>query len=180
MIKMKCRKENSLATGFENLELRFRRRTEMDKERELRGSREAALDGDGLRLPRIFAEGMVLQRSRRTRIWGWSHKMKSVEATLHDGSRILAYAEAKPDESGYWEVLLDLQEAGSGYLLEIRTDSGDVRKIENVAVGEVWLCSGQSNMELPIRRIPGRFPEEDRNRAGEQLRIFQIGGKYTF
>jgi len=152
----------------------------MDKERELRGSRDAALDGDGLRLPRIFAEGMVLQRSRRTRIWGWSHKVKSVEVTLYDGSRISARAEAKPDESGYWEVLLELREAGSGYLLEIRTDSGDVRKIENVAVGEVWLCSGQSNMELPIRRIQDRFPEEVRNCADEQLRIFKIAEHYAF
>lgn len=141
-----------------------------------RGKRneEAALKNNSLHLPRLFSEGMVLQRSAKTRIWGWCGGNESVVVMLCDREEILASDSAEADDSGFWEVFLDLSKAGSGYVLEVKTGGGTCQKITDVAVGEVWLCSGQSNMELPIRRIRDRFPEEAADCEDDGLRIFKI------
>lgn len=133
-----------------------------------------------LHLSRLFAEGMVLQRSNRTRIWGWCRQGEKAEARLYKDNRVVAYGSGIADESGYWEVFLDISKAGYGYVLEIETVDGNIQTIRDVSVGEVWLCSGQSNMELPVARIADRFPEEVADCEDDQLRIFKISEHYEF
>lgn len=151
----------------------------MTEDREAENGKIVSKRND-LRLPRFFSDGMVLQRSARTRIWGWYSAAEKVEVVLRDGSEILASGSGETEENGYWEIFLELSMTGTGYILEVKADGCGMVRVSDVAVGEVWLCSGQSNMELPIRRIRDRFPEEVADCEDGDLRIFKIMEHYDF
>lgn len=138
-------------------------------------------DAARLRLPRLIGDGMVLQSGKRIRLRGWCAEGDSVVITFTDpsGNRIMQEG-TKADESGRWEVFLDISFVGIGYGLTVETGSGEKRRIEDVAAGEVWLCSGQSNMELPMRRVKDRFQSEMGNCADDGLRIFKVSECYAF
>jgi sialate O-acetylesterase len=94
-----------------------------------------------VRLPEIFASGMVLQKSTATPIWGWADPGTTVRVALGAAS-----AEAKAGPDGKWRVNLDLTSAGPGPHEMTVNDM----KLSDVLVGEVWLCGGQSNMEYKV------------------------------
>lgn len=96
-----------------------------------------------LKLPLLFSDDMVLQRDRPVHVWGWADPGAPVRAAF-DGNT----ARAKAGKDGRWELTLPAHKTGKGpYTLDI--DSGDERvSIHNVAVGDVWVASGQSNMEF--------------------------------
>ena len=101
-------------------------------------------DYGGLRLPMLYGDGMVLQRREPVRIAGTADAGTAVTVRLGDlkGSAVTG-------KDGRWAVVLPAMEAARGLQLEITTDRSERRVISDVAVGEVWLCSGQSNMEFP-------------------------------
>lgn len=92
---------------------------------------------------------MVLQRDVELKVWGWADPGTWVTVRLNGN-----YHECKTGDDGLWEVLLPPQPAGGPYLMEIN----DII-IRDVLVGDVWLCSGQSNQETPIHRLTEMFPE---------------------
>jgi sialate O-acetylesterase len=97
-----------------------------------------------IKLPLIFQNGMVLQRRRPVCIWGWAAEGSEIMLQLAGES---AFAVTK---NGEWKAFFPPMEAGSGYTLKI--SSNDCKIIINdVAIGEVWLASGQSNMEFLLR-----------------------------
>jgi sialate O-acetylesterase len=94
----------------------------------------------------MFQDHVVLQRDRPIRVWGTSQPDAEVTVRLA-GTR----ATASADAAGGWEVELPPLPAGGPHVLVVT--SGDARQaIEDILVGDVWLCSGQSNMELPVWR----------------------------
>jgi sialate O-acetylesterase len=97
-----------------------------------------------IKLPLIFQNGMVLQRRRPVCIWGWAAGGSEIKVQL---AGECAFAEIK---NGGWKAFLPPLEAGTGYTLRISTDDCEI-VIDDVAVGEVWLASGQSNMEFLLR-----------------------------
>lgn len=99
-----------------------------------------------VRLPRIFGKHMVLQREQVLPIWGWADQGEEVTVTMNDFEiKTLA------DADGRWSVKLPAMPAGGPYALII---AGKNRlRLDDVLVGEVWLCSGQSNMEMGVRSI---------------------------
>ncbi len=100
----------------------------------------------GLELPSFFSNGMVLQRDSEAPIWGRCHPMEKVVVTFGDG-----FYTAFADEEGAWEISLNnLASSSVGKDLLITTDSSQIT-IKDVLVGEVWIASGQSNMEWPMR-----------------------------
>lgn len=145
------------------------------------GLREIKMKNTGLWLPRLIGDSMVLQRGSRTRIWGRCQENDSVTVVLTDEKEnLVAQGSTAADRTGAWEVFLELGCAGSSYCLQVATQSGEKRQITDVAVGEVWLCSGQSNMELMMQRLRDRFPEEQSLCADPDLRIFKINEHYEF
>ena len=97
------------------------------------------------RLPAVFGDHMVLQRDRPVRIWGWADPGETVRVTLGPhASRVEA------DTNGAWQVVLPAMKAGGPHRLTVR--ARNTLRIDDVMVGEVWLCSGQSNMEWPLER----------------------------
>lgn len=97
-----------------------------------------------LELPLLFADGAVLQRDVPMRVWGWATPGARIQVRL-DGGAASAVAAA----DGRWQAQLPAHAAGGPYVLEVQGD-GTQRRIGDVLVGDVWLASGQSNMEWPL------------------------------
>jgi sialate O-acetylesterase len=96
-----------------------------------------------VKLPAIIGDNMVLQQGVKVRIWGNAKPGERVVVTLKNKS-----ANTVADPQGHWQVWLDPLKAGGPIELIVKGDN--VLTIKNVLVGEVWLCSGQSNMEWPL------------------------------
>ena len=95
-------------------------------------------------LPRMFSDGMVLQRGSAIPVWGMAEPGARV-AVSFDGTTV----EASADGNGAWRVELPARESGGPLVLRI-DDGKAPRELRDVLVGDVWLASGQSNMEWPI------------------------------
>ena len=94
-------------------------------------------------LPEIFADNMVLQRNVLLPVWGWADANEKVEVRFHNQVKF-----AQADKSGKWMLKLDPETAGGPYSLTIQGKNSI--QLSNVLVGEVWICSGQSNMEWTV------------------------------
>lgn len=95
----------------------------------------------------VFQNNMCLQRRAPIKISGKADPGKTVTVTI-EGTQAKP-ATAKVDASGEWEAKLDALEAGGPYKVKV-TDGADTITFDNVLIGEVWICAGQSNMELPV------------------------------
>ena len=99
-----------------------------------------------MRLSSIFGDNMVLQQDTPVPVWGWAEPAARITVTLA-GQCVHGVA----DTQGKWRVTLAPLKAGGPF--EMRVDGGDSsRVLANVLVGEVWVASGQSNMEMPVYR----------------------------
>ncbi len=99
-----------------------------------------------LQLPDIFSEHMVLQRNIPIPVWGTTNASALVEVTL-DSHKITV----KSDDNGNWKATLPAMKAGGAYVLSISSENQTVQIID-IYIGEVWICSGQSNMEWPLHQ----------------------------
>ncbi len=104
-----------------------------------------------LELPMTYGESMVLQRKRPIALHGRAPQGATVTVLLQGKGRTLRRT-AKANASGSWGTVLPALPASGPYTLKFSCGS-DVRTFSDVWVGEVWLCSGQSNMELPLHTI---------------------------
>ncbi len=93
-----------------------------------------------VRLPKIFTNNMMLQRDQPVRVWGWADAGESVSATL-DGKS----ASTNANESGRWALELPPLKAGEN--LELAVKGNNTLTLSNIIIGDIWFCSGQSNME---------------------------------
>ena len=101
-----------------------------------------------VRFPSVISDHAVLQRDRPIHIWGWSSPEAHLKVSFHQQT-VLAAA----DELGRWSLFLHPESAGGPYQLTISGD-GPEKKLEDILVGDVWLASGQSNMEMPLAGFP--------------------------
>lgn len=99
--------------------------------------------GAEVRLPKLFSDHMVVQRDREVPVWGWAEPKESVSVTLA-GQTVSAVADA----DGRWTARVSALPAGGPHTLVVKGSS--TVTVSDVLVGEVWLCSGQSNMNMPI------------------------------
>ncbi len=96
-----------------------------------------------IKLPAIIGNNMVLQRDEAVPVWGWDDPGTKVTVSMCD-----AKVSATADDKGKWCVQLPAMPAGGPYVITV--EGTNTVKVENVLVGEVWICSGQSNMEWPV------------------------------
>jgi sialate O-acetylesterase len=96
-----------------------------------------------IKLPAIIGNNMVLQRDEAVPVWGWDNPGTKVTVSMCD-----AKVSATADDKGKWCVQLPAMPAGGPHVITI--EGTNTVKVENVLVGEVWICSGQSNMEWPV------------------------------
>ena len=118
-------------------------------------------------LPRLFADGMVVQRDQPVQVWGQAAPHARI-AVNFAGSQ----ATSQADEQGRWALELPAQTAGGPHVMRI-DDGTQPRVLHDVLVGDVWLASGQSNMEWPIAQSAD--PDVEIARATDpQIRHFKI------
>ncbi|MDR1169751.1 MAG: sialate O-acetylesterase, partial [Prevotellaceae bacterium] len=100
-----------------------------------------------IKLPAIFCDNMVLQQQSQVAVWGWAKANSSVTVACSWNKR--SYS-ARSDGKGYWKLKVHTPEASyTPYTLTV--SDGKPVLLKNVLIGEVWICSGQSNMEMPMK-----------------------------
>lgn len=110
-----------------------------------------------VRMPLLFADGMVLQRHKPIPVWGWADAHEKIEVRFNKQIKTIT-----ADQNGKWSLKLEAEEAGGPFELSISGKNKIL--ITNVLVGEVWICSGQSNMEFQISKTMNSKAEiEDSN-----------------
>lgn len=127
-----------------------------------------------LRMPYLISDGMVLQRNKQINIWGWAEPCKMVTVNFL-GKSYTAVA----DHLGKWKVTLPPMDAGGPYFMEIKCQHHAVT-IKDILIGDVWVCSGQSNMVLPMERVIDLYPEELDDCNIPLIRQFTVPEKYNF
>lgn len=116
----------------------------------------------------MFQDHAVLQRDRPIRVWGDSAPGMGVTVSLAGAS-----SHGKADAAGHWSVTLPAMPAGGPFTLEARTDSGVTETAHDILVGDVWLCTGQSNMVLWVRAA-ARATFEERRATDSTMRMMTI------
>lgn len=120
----------------------------------------------------MFQDHAVLQRDRSVRIWGDADPGAEVAVAIA-GAEVKTRASA---EDGRWEAMLPARPAGGPHQLTVRSSTGATRTITDVLFGDVWLCSGQSNMEMQLRRVINSDVEIGVS-ANERIRLLSVDRK---
>src|SRR5882724_5840407 len=124
-----------------------------------------------VRLPKAFNSHMVMQQNKPLVVWGWANPNETVKVQL--GSE---RAETQANANGEWKVTLPTMKAGGPYTLAVSGSSN--LKFEDLMIGEVWLCSGQSNMEMGIG-ICNNAKEEIAAADYPGIRLLMIPNQWT-
>lgn len=132
-------------------------------------------------LPSVIGSHMVLQQMSEVPIWGWAKPGESITITTSWDSRV---ANVNADQDGQWRVNVTTPKAGGPYSMQI---SGKNQiNLEDILIGEVWLCSGQSNMEMPLEGWPQYgdviqdSDQEIRAANYPEIRLFSVERKTAF
>ncbi|MCB0570233.1 MAG: sialate O-acetylesterase, partial [Phaeodactylibacter sp.] len=131
-----------------------------------------ALSGQ-VKLPRLISDGAVLQRDDSLKLWGWAGANERVRLDFKQERY-----ETQASPSGEWAIVLPPQPAGGPYSLRF-TASNEVT-VEDVWFGDVWLCSGQSNMELTMERVKEKYSSLVAAPGSPMIRQFLVPDKYDF
>ncbi|WP_266365538.1 sialate O-acetylesterase [Tellurirhabdus rosea] len=120
-----------------------------------------------VRLARVFSDHVVLQRQQPIPVWGWAKPGEKVSVALAGQTQSV-----KAGTDGKWTVRFAPLEAGGPHTLSVTAKSGKAAA-SDVLIGEVWLCSGQSNMEWPVK-LADNFAVEKGNANFPQIRHFFV------
>jgi sialate O-acetylesterase len=137
-----------------------------------------------LKLPAIFGDNMVLQQGQENPVWGWADPGTYITVQLSNGKTLTP---ANTDKSGKWVVRLPKCKVGGPFILSISARKGKSKPenitFKNVMVGEVWLCSGQSNMEMPVASNWGKvnnYEQETSAATYPNIRFITVPHKVAF
>ena len=125
-----------------------------------------------VKLARLFSDHVVLQRQKPIPVWGWAKPKEKVTVTLA-GQTVNAMA----DTSGKWMVQFSPLEAGGPFEMTAAAKSGKI-SVEDILIGEVWLCSGQSNMEFKVSQAD-HYEQEKKNADYPKIRHFNVDREVT-
>ena len=123
-------------------------------------------------LPQLFQSGMVVQRGKPIPVWGKAAAKEKVAVTWQKKCY-----ETIADEQGRWRVDLPKMKAGGPYTLEVRgeqSNDGQAIVLTDVLVGDVWLCSGQSNIDVTIERVYPQYVDEIDAFNNNKVRLFRV------
>jgi Domain of unknown function (DUF303). len=126
-----------------------------------------------VKLPRLISDGMILQRDAEVKIWGWAAVHEKISVSFHD-----SIYQTTADSLEEWNIKLPRLKAGGPYTMMLCAN--DTVTIKDILIGDVWICSGQSNMELPIKRVSPIYGPEIANSENANIRCFTVPQKYNF
>lgn len=117
-----------------------------------------------VRLPRLVSDGMVLQRDAKINIWGWAPPGEKVTVSFRGKT-----AHTTTSKDSTWRLTLPPMHAGGPFTMTINEVT-----LRDVLVGDVWFCSGQSNMVLDMERIKEKYPDEIPGAHYPEIRNFFV------
>jgi len=117
-----------------------------------------------VRMPRLFQSGMVLQRGKPIPVWGWADANETVTIRFNKKTYTVT-----ADAEGRWRTDLPKMKAGGPYQLAINELT-----IDSVLIGDVWLLSGQSNIDVTIERVYPQYTQEIDQFNNNQVRLFRV------
>ncbi|GAB2787204.1 sialate O-acetylesterase [Rhabdobacter roseus] len=126
-----------------------------------------------IKLPRLMSHGAVLQREVPITLWGWASPGEQVVVDFNQKQY-----RTVTDQAGKWQVPLPPQPAGGPYDLTF-TGSNQIQ-LRDVLFGDVWLCSGQSNMEIPMSRVEDTYAALIARINNPNIRQFEVPDRYNF
>ena len=126
-----------------------------------------------IKLPRLISDGMILQRDTKVNIWGWASANENIELDFK-GKKY----KTTTSEEGKWSIQVPSQKAGGPFEMTLKGTNTIVLK--NILFGDVWLCSGQSNMELPMDRLKDKYKDEIAKSQNSNIRQFLVPDEYYF
>ena len=117
-----------------------------------------------VRLPQLFQSGMVVQRGKPIPVWGWADAGEQVSLQFNKKTYTTT-----ADEQGRWRVDLPSMKAGGPYVLTVNDLT-----LTDVLVGDVWLCSGQSNIDVTVERVYPQYTKEIDAYKNDRIRLFRV------
>lgn len=124
-------------------------------------------------LPKIFSDGMVMQQQTKANLWGDAKANATVKITTSWNKKTIT---TKADNDGKWKTSVETPAAGGPY--SITLNDGEKTELSNILMGELWICSGQSNMEMPMKGFKNQPVDnavEDILHSGDQqMRLFTV------
>ncbi len=120
----------------------------------------------------IFGDHMVLQRGKANTIWGWSHPGDSVRVEIGESS-----ATATTGADGRWQARIEPPEPGGPYTVKI--SGKQAVELQDVMVGDVWICGGQSNMQFGLSQARNGA-DEVKNANYPQIRFYVVGQRVSY
>ena len=127
-----------------------------------------------LRLPKLVSDGMILQRDTKLNIWGWADKNETITIDFK-GKTYRTVANA----AGEWKIRLPEQSAGGPFEMRVKGRKEKIT-LHDILIGDVWFASGQSNMELPMRRVAPIYENEIKTSECTFIRQFFVPQRYNF
>jgi len=124
-------------------------------------------------LPKLISDGAILQRDTELKLWGWAAPNEAITLNFNE-----ATYRTKADGKGNWQLMLPQQKAGGPYEMEFM--GTNTITLKNILIGDVWVCSGQSNMELTMQRLQDQYPEVIKNSKNDRIRQFLVPDNYDF
>jgi sialate O-acetylesterase len=138
-----------------------------------------------VRLPKLWTDHAIIQRDRPIHVWGWADIGERVTATLHSANGGAdETASATADPLGHWSVYLAPRPTGGGAYTLTVTGTNTIA-VSDLLMGDVWLASGQSNMELPLLGFPGSAvlkngPEEIKAANHPEIRLLHEPKRFSY
>ncbi|MEH6406395.1 MAG: sialate O-acetylesterase [Leeuwenhoekiella sp.] len=126
-----------------------------------------------IKLPKLIADGMVLQRDTPIKIWGWATPQEAIVINFANKSY-----KTVADNDGNWQIKIKPTQAGGPYKMRVKGENEII--VNDIMIGDVWLCSGQSNMEIPMSRVSPLYGEEIATADNPDIRYFEVPKTYNF
>ncbi len=122
-------------------------------------------------LPYIFSSNMILQRDMEIPVWGWASPGERITVILGDNQQ-----KTRAGKDGRWSLSLPAMQAGGPY--EMTVEGSNAITYSNIMIGDVWICSGQSNMEWPVSRV-NNADKEISDAEYPNIRLFTVPNKIS-
>lgn len=126
-----------------------------------------------IKLPRLISDGMILQRDTKVKIWGWASPKEKIQLDFNQKTY-----KTETNAEGKWTIVLPSQKVGGPYEMTLKGSNTIVLK--NILFGDVWVCSGQSNMELPMDRLKDKYKDVIAKAENPNIRQFLVPDQYYF
>lgn len=123
-----------------------------------------------VKLPAVLTSNMVFQRDHEITVWGWATKGEKVSVTFNS-----LVKKTKADAAGKWKVVFPALKAGGG-AMQMKVQGKNTITLDNILIGDVWVCSGQSNMSFPMAGWgkPLNYQQEIANANYPNIRLLQF------